>query len=497
MWSSKSCFLLLSLALAVLVFGAAEAHACSCGARPTVLDAYDSAEVVVVVRAVAVEKASPEQTAPKGQMSNGQNYVDGVKSATMRVERVYKGWLKAGDEMTFAQGGGADCIWTFEEDDVGKKFLFYLKRFGGEPAWIAGTCGRSNRVDYAADDLLYLDKMEKVRGKTRISGTLGFAAETDESVEGRKIRIVGAGKTYEARTDENGVYEIYDVPAGRYSVEPEIPRGWKVANFWLRSSPSFAGGDEVKATKMIPLVLQAKKHAGLDIRLDVDNALRGHLYDPAGKPMYGVCLHLVPADGTKGPYLADCTEKDGAFEIDEIPPGRFVLVVNERGKVTSREPFGTFYYPNVYRREDATVFQLAPGEFVENVQIYAPAAAETITVEGVLLYSDGKPVAGGRVEFKLEKTAARETADAGEATDSKGRFSIKILKGQTGQLYGRLYAFTGQYENCPKLDALIKKVGRNDMAEIKTAAVQINAEQNVYGVELKYPFPGCKKAKID
>ena len=485
------------LVLAVLLFCAPDASACSCGRERTVLDEYEWADVVVVVKAVAVEKAEPEKTAPPGRMSDGENYVGGVKSTAVRVERVFKGNLKAGDEMTFGQGGGADCIWTFEEEDVGRRYLFYLKRFGNSAVWIAGTCGRSRGAEYAGDDLLYLDKMDKVRGKTRISGTVYFAGETGESVAGRKIKIVGAGHTYEVKTDENGVYEIYDVPAGRYSVEPELPRGWKVANSWLRYSPSFAGNNGDEATKQITIALADKKHAGLDLRFEVDNAIRGHVYDPSGRPMNGVCLRLVPADGTKGPYLADCTEKEGAFEVDEIPPGRFVIVVNDDGKVSSSEPFTTFYYPNVSRREDATVFQVGPGEFVENVQIYAPVAAETITVEGVLLYSDGKPAADLRVEFKSEKTGERDSSDAGANTDSKGRFSIKILKGQRGRLYGTMYAFIGEFENCPQLEAVIRKMGSGSLAEVKTAAVQINAEQNIYGATLKYPFPSCKKAKID
>ena len=148
---------LLVLLAIVFLASTSAAHACSCGGSPTVLDSFNQSEVVVVVRALSVEKAELEN-APKGQMSNGENYVDGVKSTTMSVEQVFKGTLKVGDKMIFAQGGGADCIWTFNEEDVGKEFLFYLKRFKDSTVWIAGTCGRSNNADYAGDDLLYLKK---------------------------------------------------------------------------------------------------------------------------------------------------------------------------------------------------------------------------------------------------------------------------------------------------------------------------------------------------
>lgn len=520
---SRSCktflFPLLVLFLFVFIAGLQNAKACSCGRQPTVLDAYNHADVVVIVRAVSVEKVGPEKTALKGQMSNGENYVDGVKSTTMSVEQVFKGNLKVGDKMVFAQGGGADCIWTFNEEDIGKKFLFYLKRFGDSKGmismtrggsstvdygdstiWIAGTCGRSSNEDYAGDDLRYLKNLDKLRGRTRISGTLSFDHGNGENVAGRKIRIVGAGKTYEIKTDENGVYEIYDVPAGRYLIEPEIPTGWKVGSFWLGYSPSFAGYDNDESPKKISVVLEAKKHAGLDIRFDIDNAIRGRIYDPAGRPMNGVCVHLVPADGTKGTYLGDCTEEGGAFEIDEIPPGSYVIVINEDGKVSSTEPFGAFYYPNVTKREDATIFHIGVGEFVNDLRIYAPVTAETITVEGVFLYSDGKPVVSEWVSFKSLKTAKTPGDDEGEdaraETDSKGQFSIKILKGSNGQLFGEMLTFLGEFENCPKLDRIIKEAGR-DMPVIRTPAVEILAENSLYNIELKYTFPSCKKAKIE
>lgn len=495
-----SRFRLLALLAIVFLASSHAANACSCGQQPTVLESYNGSDVVVIVRVVSVEKAEPEKTAAPGRMSNGENYVDGVKSTTVIVERAFKGTLRVGEKMIFGQGGGADCIWTFNEKDLGKQYLFYLHRYEGATVWIAGTCGRSSNAESAADDLLYLNNLDKVRGKTRISGTFSFDIETGDSVAGRKIRIAGAGHTYEVKTDRDGVYEIYDVPAGEYLVEPEVPRGWRVARFWLGYSPSFAGNDDNKSLKKIPIVVADKQHAGLDIRLEIDNAVRGHIYDPLGRPMNGVCLDLVPADGTTGAFLMGCTEKDGAFEIDEIPPGGYIIVVNDDGKVTSSEPFGTFYYPTTTKREDATVFHIGLGDFIENLQIYPPVTAETITVEGVCLYSDGKLVAGERVSFKSAKTMRTGKNDedgeddARAETDSKGRFSIKILKGTKGLLSGEMYTYVGAFENCPKLDRLIKETGKSSM-EVRTPAVEIFAQTNLNGVVLKYPFPGCKKAK--
>jgi hypothetical protein len=489
----------LSLFLLIFLAGLRTAEACSCGPSPTVLDSFNHSDVVVIVTAVSVEKAEPEKTAPAGRMSNGENYVYGVKSTSMRVEQVFKGTLKVGDEMIFTQGGGADCIWTFKEEDIGKKFLFYLTRYNPN-SWIAVTCGRSSSIDHAGNDLLYLTNLKKVRNKTRISGTLRFLPDSGESLAGRTIRIIGAKTAHEVKTDENGVYEIYDLPAGRYFIEPEVPKGWKVAQFWLDYSPSLDRTAKNAPVKKIPIILEANKHAGLDIMFEIDNVVRGHIYDPLGQPMKDVCLDLIPADGTKGKYLADCTSKNGAFEIDEIPPGSYVIIVNNDGKMTSSEPFGTFYYPKANKREEATVFNIDVGDIIENLEIYPPIELKTITVEGVLLYSDGKPVADESVSFKSVKQSAgtdedeEDVHDAIATTDSKGRFSIKILQGANGSLFGSMYSYVGEFENCPKLDRLIKQAG-SEVPKIKTPPVEIQATTNRYGVELKFPFPSCKKAK--
>lgn len=491
----------LPLFLLIFLLGARTAEACSCGPAPTVLDSFNWAETVVVVSTLSVEKATPAQTAAPGMMSDGINYVDGVKSTTMRVEHVFKGTLKVGDDMIFEQGGGADCIWTFSEKDIGKKFLFYLKRFKESTRWVAGTCGRSGSVKHAADDLLYLNNLSKVRNKSRISGTIRFDYDAGESLAGRKIRIVGTKRTEEVKTDENGVYEIYDLPAGRYFIEPEVPKGWKVAKFWLEYSPSLDTSAKEGSVNRIPIILEANKHAGIDIVYDIDNAVRGHIYDPLGQPMKDVCLDLIPADGTEGAYLADCTENDGSFDIDEIPPGAYVIVVNKDGKMTSREPFGAFYYPKVRKREEASVFNINLGDIVENLEIYPPMEVKTVTVEGVLLYSDGKPVVDVPVSFKAVRKPSTgkdedddDTNDARTSTDSKGRFSIKIVQGVSGFLSGSSFYYIGQFENCPKLERLIKEKGSTS-STIQTTPIEIKATANLYGIELKFPFPSCKKAK--
>ncbi len=473
----------LFLTLIGLLLNVHIANACSCMGTCTVGGSYEGASVVVIARAVSVEKAEP-----------GAGY-GGIRSTKMIVEKVFKGDLKAGDEMTFGQGAGMDCIWGFDQQSVGRRFLFYL----GPPEkaskmWYVGVCGRSREVqgsEEATDDLLYLNRLREVRGKTRISGTIRFINGADVNVEGRTIRIIGGDKSYEVKTNKSGVYEIYDLPAGKYLIEPEVPTGWKLSEFWPRYSLLLH--DQEKLPNKIPVVLADKGHVSLDIEYLIDNAIRGKVYDPNGNPMQGVCIGVQEQGENRAAGILDCTKEDGSFAITTLVRGSYVLVVNSGGKISSREPFRTFYYPNVFEREKAVAIAIREGEILEGVNIYAPKTEETITIEGTLLYSDGKPAvgAGAFVQFKAERTKDNIEGDANAKPDPKGRFSIKILKGLKGRLYGEMYAYVGEFENCPQLDSMLEKTGQS----VVTPVIEVQAESDLSDVELRYPFPSCKRAR--
>lgn len=493
------CLLFSIFSFSFLLSAAQNVSACSCGARPTVLESFDESDEVVILRVISVEKV--EDTAE-------DRYVDGVRSATLIVEKVFKGNLKIRDEIVFGQGGGGDCIWTFNEESVGRQLLVYLTRPekptgrrylpSKDPGlWYAFGCGRSTGLGGATDDLLYLENITKRRGKTRISGTIGGWQNPDLDVEGKKIKIIGSKKTYETKTDKDGVFEIYGLPPGKYFVEPEMPVGWKIHPYWLRYSPSVIGNDirqpELKSPKQVAIKLEPKKHAGVDIVFTVDNSVRGRVLGPKGKPMERVCVYLLGPEQEKwGP--SDCTDEQGRFEITSIPLGEYVLVANKDGKPSDREPFGKIFYPNVVERDRAAVLHIGAGDFIGNIDIVIPRLEETITIEGVLRYSNGKPAVEEWVKFKITKADDKIEGDVSEQTDSAGRFTLRVLKGLTGELTGEDWLLSGLYKNCPKVDELLEKSGGNNVT-VHSNVVKLTTEQNVYEVELTFPFPLCEKAK--
>jgi len=499
----------LFLAALVLILSAQNSSACSCSVNDTVDKDFVQTPNIVILKAQSVEKLAD------GELNLG-NY-GGIKQTVLTVEKVFKGNLKVGQELIFAQGTGADCVWTFTEKSVGENYLFYL---GDKPIddkssgkmiastvrgdlsvskgiWAGSTCSRSGSVDYAAADLKYLENISKVRGKTRLSGLLNqyisVATEENEAKSNLladfKIKISGGGKNIELKTDENGVYEIYDLPPGKYKITPEKIVGYK-ALYEKKDSTEV----EVKA----------KNHTEQNFYYQINNRVSGKLYDTNGKPLKDVCLHLIPARGKKTQYFyqGDCTEADGSFEFDKIPAGNYVIVVNEENEITATEPFGMFYYPNAVKREEAAEINVDAGDFVDNLIINTPQTAEIVTISGVLLFENGKPANDESVEFYSEETIIKQknekykSEDSRASTDKNGRFTIRILKGKKGKLLGSMITYEGEYENCPKLDKLIRAKG-DSVEDIETPSIEVDAISDLTGVVLKFPFPACKKAKIE
>lgn len=509
---------LLFLSSLLLIFAFADTiFACSCMAKPTVLESFESSELVIIAKAVSVEmieKAKDVDLEAQIKTAGYDNTYYYVKSTKMKVEKVYKGNVKVGDELLFGQGGGADCIWTFGIKSVGKSFLFYLDsptthhpwmseiEMSKTPMYYPVTCGRSqNIVGYETDDLKYLNNLDKVKGKSRISGDLNCWSKPCPNFSNTNIKIIGEKKTYEIKTDEHGVYEIYDLPAGKYLIKPEVRKGFKINKYMLEYSPAFRRneyifyGEELDLSKGIPLILESGKHNGIEFYFDIDTAIRGKVLSPEGKPMKGVCLKAVSTELKEDDYRGrfGCTNEEGIFVISEIPPDKYILVANDDGKISAKEPFGTLFYGNTFKHNEAKSFEVKLGDHLDGFTIQVPKLEEMVTISGRLLYSNDVPVAEESIKLDADENYKNVDGDY-IRTDKNGNFSFKILKGFQGRLFGEMYFFEYKFKKCPQYYAEIKKkLEGKDNKDLTTPKVPINASNNVSNLILKFDIQGCEK----
>lgn len=190
-------------------------------------------------------------------------------------------------------------------------------------------------------------------------GNLKIGDEKLNYLSGRKIRLAGNGKNTELKTDENGVYEIYDLLPGKYKINLEKINGY-----------SFTDDDSTS----IEVEVKAKSHTEKDIFYSIRNAVRGKLYNADGKPLKDVKVALIPANEDFPLFYIgeEYTDENGTFEFSGISNGTFLIVVNKDDELSSDKKFGTFYYPGTANRAEASEITISPGTFYENFIIKVP-----------------------------------------------------------------------------------------------------------------------------
>jgi hypothetical protein len=460
-----------SAALGMLLLFPHLAFACSCVGSMSVCGGFAAAEAVFVGTVTRVEN----QTAKD---DDGKEVIVG-QVARIQVDEAFKGAKAA--ELIF-RSYGSSCDVQYEE---GQRWLVFANYDKKEKAWAIGACGRSTRLEFAADALLYLRGLPGSAQKTRLSGEL--TDRNRKPLMGVKLTIAGERQNYEAFTDKNGVYEVYGLPPGKYTVEPETPLNLKL---WIVMATAIRDRN-TRSDRQVELT--EKGCAGVDFIFKENSSVKGRVYGAGGQPMAKVCVRLwnkEKVDETAS--LFGCTREDGRFVIDDIGLGDYYLVANDDGVISSDEPFPLTYYPGVFEKGKATVLTIASGDKLEDFDIHIPSQRPTRTIQGRLLFSDGRPVDEGSVEFASEEKHGQSEDHVYATTDAEGRFKLTVLEGSKGTLHGSLYSFSRESAQCPQIDKLNKAY-----KDIETKRITLELNRDHANIELVFAFPFCPKAKKD
>jgi len=484
----------ISVVVLFVIFASREnAGACSCTGSSTACGSYAGATAVFIgyVKDVNSQHIKNEE---------GNEYLTG-QSATVQVEKTFKG--SPGAQVLF-RSYGTSCDPVYKE---GQRWLFYGYYSKEKKAWEIAACDRSTLIENANEDLLYLQKLPDAVAKTRIAGRVDHYEEDPEkgfsrvkNIIGAKITITGTEKTYEVYTDKNGVYEIYGLPPGLYDISSEIPVGLKLRFPIVHGQTTAVGQsplDKLQSKMTSNLKLADKGCLSVDFILSANNSIAGKVFSADERPLANVCLDLIPLDTSEEKLkerhfrVFNCTKDTGSFLLDGMPPGRYIIAANSEGKLINDEPFPTIYYPGTLDREKATVIEMTQGDVRTDYDIHVPPPAPKRTLSGLLLYSDGNPVADGSVKFEADEVKEGTEVETHTTTDAQGRFALTVVQGLKGSLTGSIISYQGERPNCPQLDAIIQKNG--DSTPVTTDSLKLEVNSDVGNIELKFPFPYCAK----
>jgi len=262
-----------------------------------------------------------------------------------------------------------------------------------------------------------------VSGRVTITGK-----PAPEIVVGLRLNQPAQFSTFKATTDQDGKYQITDLPAGRYRVAPV--------------APVFVISDVNKSYGQNLIITEGDNIVGVDFDLVRGGVITGKITDADGHPVVEERVNLLAADYPRsGPSPIPGsfqTDDRGIYRMFGIRPGRYKVSIGEE----SLSVFDGFragrtlpitFYPDVSDVAKATVVEVGEGTESTNIDITVSPAAKTFSVSGRVVDGEsGKPITN--VTISLEKIMiidAHSSSGTGGGTNvrsnSYGEFTLEKL----------------------------------------------------------------------
>ncbi len=239
-------------------------------------------------------------------------------------------------------------------------------------------------------------------GTARIRGRI-LAADTGQPIRKAQVRATSAElkESRLATTDGNGMYELSELPAGRYQLT--ATKGSFVQLQYGQARPFEAGK---------PLQLadgQVAEH--IDFNLPRGALVIGRVVDEFGEAVTDVQVtamryRYVAGRRLLGPVGRMVTTNDiGEFRLFGLAPGQYFLSAtlragNPADVSNDRSGYAPTYYPGTASLADAQRLTLGVGQVMSDVNLMlVPARLARVT--GIAVDSDGKPLPGGLVGMVL------------------------------------------------------------------------------------------------
>jgi hypothetical protein len=296
------------------------------------------------------------------------------------------------------------------------------------------------------------------------------------------VKISGPqGLTGEAKTNVAGVFEVFGLPPGTYSVGIEVPSGLAIDFPVVTGSPPVRGNEAA-------VILKAEGGASVGFVLEDDTRLSGRMLDAKGAPIKDVCVDLEPLEGRgeNGARFFDCSNGHGAFQMKMMPPGKYRLVARDEVRFDRFKSTSTIYYPGVRDRERATVVSIEARTYIKHLGIRLPSDERRFKITGRLQFADGAPVPSATVTFTSPQHGYTEKTE----TSADGSFGLSAVAGMTGQLNGQLVVFEPMLRSCPELKVGPPRSGMFRLMDANPVPLLIDSDHEHLTLEL--PSQSCK-----
>jgi hypothetical protein len=263
-------------------------------------------------------------------------------------------------------------------------------------------------------------------GTARIRGRV-VSADTGQPLRKAQIRLFSPElrENRVATTDRMGMYELADLPAGRYQLT--ATKGSFVQLQYGQSRP-FEPGKPLE-------IGDGQTIEKIDFALPRGAVISGRVFDEFGEPMTDVRVaamryqfiqgrrQLVPAGRTA------TTDDVGEYRVFGLPPGQYYLsallqTANALDVVTAdRSGYAPTYYPGTANVSEAQRLTIEIGQTQSGVDLtLLPTRLARLT--GTVIDADGKPLSGGMLMMLQTGGGMFMTGFGGGQIKPDGSFTI-------------------------------------------------------------------------
>jgi len=256
------------------------------------------------------------------------------------------------------------------------------------------------------------------------------AAESGQALRGTRITVFAPEiqETRGALTDEDGYYELSELPAGRYTLNAN-KGGYVGVSYGQRRS--------FETPRPIDLA-DGQTLEKIDFSLPRGAVITGHVVDDFGEPVTGAMVQVgrLRYMGGQRRFMnagqIDQSDDRGQFRIYGLSPGEyFVSARTPPGGAmnisSSSMGYATTYYPGAPSLGEASQVSVGLGQEVSGIVI-SMVRSRTASVSGVVLASSGKPASSIILMVRQSATEAGGMfMSAGAAVKPDGSFTIASL----------------------------------------------------------------------
>ncbi len=290
-------------------------------------------------------------------------------------------------------------------------------------------------------------------GQSTVKGRI-YYKDNAQPLKGTRVRIFTSGDFgIVAFTNNSGEFRADNLAPGKYYITLEGQGVAMQSGFGMRlplpmtAIPRAEDYPEIVPKHDAQFTVDGTNTVEVEVRVARGGTISGKVLKPNGAPVPSVGVSFMSREGSAGgPYTARFsaqTDKDGAYKIENLPEGEYVVaaaIEDKNGNFDMRarmrgESQVVTYHPAAINIQQAQVVRVDPGRESGGVNITL-VTRNSFGVSGtVLRQRDGTPLAGARVLLRNKESEMGGALVPGMGqrttfTDSDGRWSFaNVMEG--------------------------------------------------------------------